>query len=34
MRSAKTVRALSADDFVIFKSLATRERDPDDARRS
>lgn len=27
----RTVRALSADDFVIFKSLATRERDLDDA---
>jgi predicted nucleotidyltransferase len=27
----RTIRALSADDFVIFKALATRERDVDDA---
>jgi len=28
---AATVRALSADDFVVFKALATRDRDIDDA---
>jgi hypothetical protein len=27
----QTIRALSADDFVIFKTLATRDRDLDDA---
>ena len=27
----RTIRALSADDFVIFKTLATRDRDLDDA---
>ena len=27
----RTIRALTADDFVIFKSLATRDRDLDDA---
>lgn len=27
----RTIQALAADDFVIFKALATRERDADDA---